>query len=71
MPYVTQEQTERARQSDLLTFLLRHDPGDLVPIGGGAYQLKSHSSLKISNGKCCWWSRTKWEVSMRWSISSK
>jgi len=59
MPYVTKEEIDNARQPDLLTFLQRYDPGELVPIGGDAYQTKSHSSLKISNGKWCWWSHEK------------
>lgn len=59
MPYVTKEEIENARQPDLLTFLQRYDPGELVPIGGDAYKTKSHSSLKISNGKWCWWSHEK------------
>lgn len=59
MPFVSKRDIETARQPDLLSFLQRYNPGDLVPIGGGAYQLKSHSSLKISNGKWCWWSHDK------------
>jgi len=59
MPYVTKEEIESARQPDLLTFLQRYDPGELVHIGGDAYKTKTHSSLKISNGKWCWWSHEK------------
>lgn len=59
MPYVSARQIESARQPDLLTFLQRYNPGDLVPTGNGAYKLKSHDSLKISNGKWCWWSHDK------------
>ena len=59
MPFATKEQIEHARQPDLLTFLQRYHPDDLVPIGPGAYKLKSHDSLKLSNGKWCWWSHDK------------
>lgn len=59
MPYLTKESIESARQPDLLTFLQRYDPGELIPVGGGAYKTKTHSSLKISNGKWCWWSQGK------------
>ena len=57
MPYYTKEQIQQARQVDLLTYLQRHDPGELVHVSGGTYCTKSHDSLKISNGKWCWWSR--------------
>lgn len=59
MPYLTKEEIESARQPDLLTFLQRYDPSELIPIGAGAYKTKTHSSLKISNGKWCWWSHGK------------
>ena len=57
MPYYTKEQIQQARQVDLLTYLQRHDPGELVHVSGGTYCTKTHDSLKISNGKWCWWSR--------------
>ena len=59
MPYATKSQIERARQPDLLTFLRRYKPDELNPTGPGAYKLRSHDSLKISNGKWCWWSHDK------------
>ena len=59
MAFATKQQIENARQPDLLTFLQRYNPNDLVPVGPGAYKLKSHDSLKISNGKWCWWSHDK------------
>lgn len=59
MPYATKAQIERARQPDLLTFLRRYKPDELIPTGPGAYKLRSHDSLKISNGKWCWWSHDK------------
>ena len=59
MPYATKAQIERARQPDLLTFLRRYKPDELIPTGPGAYKLRSHDSLKLSNGKWCWWSHDK------------
>ena len=49
MPYATKAQIERARQPDLLTFLRRYKPDELIPTGPGAYKLRSHDSLKISH----------------------
>ena len=57
MPYVTQEQIERARQMDLLTYLQTYEPDELVHFSGDVYTTRTHDSLKISNGKWCWWSR--------------
>ena len=42
---------------DLLTYLRRFEPEELVHIGGNTYATRTHDSLKISNGKWCWWSR--------------
>ncbi|WP_368293589.1 DUF3991 domain-containing protein [Dehalobacter sp. TBBPA1] len=57
MPYVTPEQIERAKQMDLLTYLQYYEPQELVHFSGNVYTTRSHDSLKISNGKWCWWSR--------------
>lgn len=59
MPYVTKEQIENARKVDIISFLQQFAPGELIPTGPNAYKLKSHDSLKISNGKWCWWSHDK------------
>ena len=56
--FVSKEEVLRARQPDLLTFLQIYNPSDLKG-SGEVYHLKSHDSLKISNGKWCWWSRNK------------
>ena len=53
MPYYTKEQIAQARELDLLTYLQRYDPDELVHIGSGTYCTRSHDSLKISNGKWC------------------
>ena len=57
MPYVTPEQIERAKKMDLLTYLQYYEPQELVRFSGNVYTTRSHDSLKISNGKWCWWSR--------------
>jgi len=57
MPYVTPEQIERAKQLDLLTYLQYYEPQELVRFSGNVYTTRTHDSLKISNGKWCWWSR--------------
>lgn len=57
MPYVTTEQIERAKQMDLLTYLQYYEPQELVRFSGNVYSTRTHDSLKISNGKWCWWSR--------------
>jgi hypothetical protein len=57
MPYVTKAQIEQARKMDLLTYFQNFEPQELVRIGADAYSIREHDSLKISNGKWCWWSR--------------
>lgn len=57
MPYVAPEQIKRAKQIDLLTYLQHYEPQELVHFSGNVYTTRSHDSLKISNGKWCWWSR--------------
>lgn len=57
MPYVSKEQLAAAREVDLLTYLRRLAPQELVHVGGSTYATRTHDSLKISNGKWFWWSR--------------
>lgn len=57
MPYVTPEQVERAKRMDLLIYLQTYEPQELVHFSGNVYTTRTHDSLKISNGKWCWWSR--------------
>lgn len=57
MPYIPKDQIATAREMDLLTYLRRFEPEELVHIGGDTYATRTHDSLKISNGKWCWWSR--------------
>ena len=55
--WVTPEQIEYARQTDLLTYLQNYEPDNLQRIGTGTYCTKEHDSLKISNGLWHWFSR--------------
>ena len=57
MGYVTPEQITQAKEIDLLTYLQRYDPHQLVHVGGSTYCTREHDSLKISNGKWNWFSR--------------
>lgn len=57
MPYVSPDQINEAKQMDLLTYLRTYDPQELVHVSGNVYSTRTHDSLKISNGKWCWWSR--------------
>lgn len=55
--YVSKEQIATAREMDLYTYLRDYEPEELVHFSGNVYTTRSHSSLKISNGKWCWWSQ--------------
>ena len=55
--YVTQEQIDKAKEMDLLTYLQSYEPDELVRVNANVYTTRAHDSLKISNGKWCWWSR--------------
>ena len=57
MPFVSKKQIEQAREMDLLTYLRRYEPEELVHFSGNTYTTRTHDSLKISNGRWCWWSR--------------
>ena len=56
MPFYDSEAIERARQVDLLTYLQTCEPQELVHVSGNVYCTRTHDSLRISNGKWCWWS---------------
>ena len=55
--WVSPEQIETARQTDLLTYLQTYEPDNLQKIGTQTYCTKEHDSLKISNGLWHWFSR--------------
>lgn len=57
MAAVTDEQIEKARSVDLLSYLQVNEPGNLRDCRNGEYCLEDHDSLKISNGKWFWFSR--------------
>ena len=57
MSYIPKDQIAAAREMDLLTYLRCFEPQELVHVGGNTYATRTHDSLKISNGKWCWWSR--------------
>lgn len=54
MPGVSSEQIARAKGWDLLSYLQRYEPGELVRTGPHEYSTATHGSLKISNGKWHW-----------------
>jgi len=57
MPYIDKSVIDEVKKIDLLTYLKNNEPGELVPIGKDAYCLRSHDSLKISNGLWNWFSK--------------
>ena len=54
MPGVNKEQIDRAKEWDLLSYLQRYEPDELVRTGPHEYSTTTHGSLKISNGKWHW-----------------
>ncbi len=57
MPYIPPNIVSQAREMDLLTYLQNYEPQELVHFGGNTYCTREHDSLKISDGKWCWFSR--------------
>lgn len=57
MPFISPDDIEQAKQMDLLTYLQNYEPQNLVHVSGQTYCTREHDSLKISNGKWCWFSR--------------
>ena len=57
MGYVTPEEIRQAKEMDLLTYLQNYEPNVLVRVAPNTYCTREHDSLKISNGKWCWFSR--------------
>lgn len=53
---VSKAEIERARELDLLTYLQTYEPHEPVRISSAVYSIRSHDSLKISNGKWFQWS---------------
>ena len=48
--WVAREQIARAKEMDLLTYLERYEPNELVHVGGNEFSTRTHDSLKIPNG---------------------
>lgn len=57
MGYVTPDEIQQAKEMDLLTYLQNYEPNELVRVAPNTYCTREHDSLKISNGKWCWFSR--------------
>lgn len=57
MSFYDSETIERARQVDLFTYPQTCEPQELVHVSGNIYCTREHDSLRISNGKWCWFSR--------------
>ena len=58
MGYIKPEMLAGLKQIDLLTYLQECEPYELVRLSDRVYTTKTHDSLKISNGKWCWWSQS-------------
>ena len=58
MAYFSQDQIARAKEIDLLTYLQNNEPDELIHESRESYHTKTHDSLKISNGKWYWFSRS-------------
>ena len=57
MSYIATEDILEAKKMDLLTFLRNYEPQELVHVSGNTYCTREHDSLRISNGKWCWFSQ--------------
>jgi hypothetical protein len=55
--YIKPDDVAWIREIDLLTYLTRCEPGELVRITDREYATKTHRSLRISNGKWHWKSK--------------
>lgn len=57
MEFYTEEQIRQAKSVDLLSYLQKASPSELVRVSGSTWCLKDHDSLRISHGKWYWFSR--------------
>lgn len=57
MPFYDPDVVAEAKKLDLLTYLQNYEPQELVHVSGHVYCTKTHDSLRISNGKWCWFSQ--------------
>ena len=56
LPY-SKEEIKKAREMDLLTYLMCYEPDNLRKVSASVYSTVEHDSLIINNGKWCWFSR--------------
>ena len=56
MTKISNKELEKAREMDLLTYLMIFEPEELIKISNNNYTIREHQSLKISNAKWMWWS---------------
>ncbi len=57
MPRFDEETIRKAKEWDLLSYLQKYEPEELVHLQGNNYTTRTHDSLKISNGKWYWFSK--------------
>lgn len=57
MRYIAAEDVAKAKEMNLLTYLRNYEPQELVCVSGNTYCTREHDSLRISNGKWCWFSQ--------------
>ena len=56
MAYYSKEIIKKIKEIDLLTYLSKYEPNELIHINADNYCTKTHDSLKISNGMWYWFS---------------
>lgn len=54
MSWISKEMVEDAKRMDALTWLMLHEPWELVQISPGYYTTKTHGSLKLDHGLWDW-----------------
>lgn len=52
---ISKKNLKRVKKLDLLSYFKNYEPDELIPMRNGTYRTRTHSSLKLSNGKWCWW----------------
>ena len=57
MRYIAAEDVAKANEMDRVTYLRSYEPQELVHVSGNTYCTREHDSLRISNGKWCWFSQ--------------
>ena len=57
MQLISNEDVQKAREMDLLTYLTLYEPDNLRLVSRNTYSSVEHDSLIINNGKWCWFSQ--------------